>query len=1077
MGQYDINLRDYWRIIRKRKMIIIFTTVLLAIFSFIFAKLNEPAPIYSSSSAIRIDQNTAVSGLVGDGAFNQFQEMSTQTAVIRSYPVMQRVAKELGLIDKSLSSAEIAKNSRLVSIINGLSEQTETEQIGETNLIRIQVTSGDPDQAARMANTIASIFRGFDYETRNEAILKQSDFINGQLKASEQALKIAELNIKKYKEENNVLSVSIEATIVSRTLQTERKRVTEIKKALSKLRDAIQQVRFIGEFQAGKTKRIPVDDIESGLGPLNKQLVQLQVQRDTLLENFTTLHPSVRTILVQIRNVVREMLLVLEGREHSFAAELEYRTRELKKAERRNNEIPNISLAIQRLERRLGTNMEVHNLLRQKSEEVKIKLAGTQHLVHIVKPAFRPTFRDNPPQVGVNTFVGALLGLIVGAVFALVLETMDTSIGAIEDVESYLEIPVLGVIPMVDAEELEQEYLASNPEKEGRFTPDTFGRLVTHFVPRSPVAEAYRSFRTQMDFLALEKGGNLFLLTSTTPGEGKTTTAINFAIAYAQTNKRTLLIDADMRKPTIYRVFGIDREPGLTEILLGNYTADECIRTMTDIMLGKFDMEDIMITPGLDNLSIMTCGNIPPNPSELLGSPRMTDFLEEVRGEFDIIIIDTPPVLPVTDAAILSPRVDGVVLVYRVGTIARGALKRAKIQLDNVRANVWGVVLNSMRAEVSADIDTFQYQSGYYYAGYSEEAEEDSTADMPIYQRWYTQAKNLIAPTSDGEILHEEASPLARILGAALIIFSFALIAGGIFWQQGVDLPLFGSLKSATREIGEGSNTVQLDALWESLKKYRPRQPAIPKKVEPAPSGGAAKENPPPAPGNEAPTAPGQKTSALDRAPLENKGFRKVALRVTRPSEGEATPPGGLLRPKLSAIVLQRRAAFRRISQGVPALPAGAEKPRHPFSIILSVNRLRSTTEKQLRRLKKAGLTAHFVQVPTTKGLMDRLYLGAFETPRAARKFLQAQVTPATPKGESPFVDRLPYALEVGRELAPGEADVLRVILKAAGFSPREEKKNGSVRILVGAFRQPGESVEAARLLQSQAISFRLIAR
>ncbi|MDA0999386.1 MAG: AAA family ATPase [bacterium] len=645
MGQYDINLRDYWRIIRKRKTIIIFTTILLAIFSFIFAKLNEPAPIYSSSSAIRIDRNTAVASVIGDssGLGGQFQEMSTQTAVIRSYPVMERVAKELGLIDKSLSSEEIAKNSRLVSVVNSLSDQTESEQIGDTNLIRIKVTSTDPDQAARMANTIAAIFRLFNYETRNEATLKQSQFINGQLEASERALKEAEQNIKKYKEEKSVLSVSIEATVTSRALEVESARVGELEKLLEKLRDAIQQVRFIGEFQEGKTKRVPVDDIESGLGPLNKQLVELQVQRDTLLDNFTVEHPSVRTIIVQIKNVVREMLLTLEGRERSLAGELEYRKRELKKITDRNNEIPNIALELQRLERKLATNMEVHNLLRQKAEEVKIKLAGTQHLVHIVKPAFRPAFRDNPPQVGVNTFVGALLGLIVGAVFALVLETMDTSIGAIEDVESYLEIPVLGVIPVVDAEELEQEYLEANPDKVGRFTSDMFGRLVTHFVPRSPIAEAYRSFRTQMDFLALEKGGNLFLLTSTTPGEGKTTTSINFAIAYAQTNKRTLLIDADMRKPTIYRVFGIDREPGLTEVLLGNYTAEECIRTMTDIMLGKFDMEDIMITPGLDNLSIMTCGSIPPNPSELLGSPRMNDFLEEVRGEYDVVIIDTPP--------------------------------------------------------------------------------------------------------------------------------------------------------------------------------------------------------------------------------------------------------------------------------------------------------------------------------------------------------------------------------------------------------------------------------------------------
>ncbi|MDA0999387.1 MAG: hypothetical protein O2807_02555, partial [bacterium] len=216
----------------------------------------------------------------------------------------------------------------------------------------------------------------------------------------------------------------------------------------------------------------------------------------------------------------------------------------------------------------------------------------------------------------------------------------------------------------------------------------------------------------------------------------------------------------------------------------------------------------------------------------------------------------------------LGPRVDGVVLVYRVGTIARGALKRAKLQLDNVRANVWGVVLNSMRAEVSSDVDTFQYQSGYYYAGYSEEAEESRPVDMPIYQRWYTQARDLIAPTSDDEMIREEASPFARILGAALIFLSFALIAGGIFWQQGVKLPLFGSLKLMTGQIGYGAadNTIQLDALWEGLRKSRPTKPPVPQTVKPAPPGSpeTGKESTPPASGVKTSPVPGKKTSALE---------------------------------------------------------------------------------------------------------------------------------------------------------------------------------------------------------------------
>ena len=262
MGQYDINLRDYWRIIRRRKIIIIFTTFTLSFFSFIFAKLNEPAPIYSASSALRIDQNTAVAGIVSDAdSFNKYQEMATQTAVIRSYLVMERVSKELGLIDKSLSSENIAKNSRLVSIINSMANEVVSAQVGDTNIISVTVTSGDPDQAARIANTISTVFRNFDFETRNQAILKQFNFIKSQLEGSEVRLRESEQKIKAFKKNQKFLSLRVEASAIARLLEASRVKVGELEKAADKVRDAIQQVRSIGEFTAGKTKRIPVDDI------------------------------------------------------------------------------------------------------------------------------------------------------------------------------------------------------------------------------------------------------------------------------------------------------------------------------------------------------------------------------------------------------------------------------------------------------------------------------------------------------------------------------------------------------------------------------------------------------------------------------------------------------------------------------------------------------------------------------------------------------------------------------------------------------------------------------------------------
>ena len=648
---------------------------------------------------------------------------------------------------------------------------------------------------------------------------------------------------------------------------------------------------------------------------------------------------------------------------------------------------------------------------------------------------------------------------------------MDTSIGAIEDVESFLEVPVLGVIPILDSEELERQYVESNPDRAGRFSPDIYGRLVTHFVPRSPVAEAYRSFRTQMDFLSLEKGGNIFLITSATPGEGKTTTAINFAISYAQTNKRTLLIDCDMRKPSIYRIFGIDREPGVTDILLGNYNWEDCIRTMTDIMLGKFDMEDMMLTPGLDNLSILTTGNIPPNPSELLNSPRMTEFLENLRQEYDFIILDTPPLLPVTDAAVLGTRADGCVLVYRAGAIARGALKRAKLQLDNVRANVWGIVLNSMRAETSSDLDSFRYQSSYYYGGYVEEAAEDSLANLPFYERWYHQALDAVFPSNDENVI-EEASPLSKAIGAVLVALSFTAVGAGMAWQTGIDIPAIGSLASAVRAIGSapGDALKNLDEIWKNAHKGQ---------LLPTPTG----NTPPPA--IEAPPAEKEKISKIEAPSTGNASVESNAGPGVWPtvppiqlasSGREAVPRSFPLPAEERPGTNQLKSLPNRVAMlNIPPAAPDTELPKRPYSIVFSVNNLHKTTRRQMAQLQKSRLAPSFAPVKYPKGSLDRVFLGAFTTKEKAQAELEKYDIPQIFRQNGPIIQELPYALQIGWDMSPDELEVIRVILKSIGLHVYFDDASG--RMLLGAFKSSAESQTAANLLTRENIPHRLITR
>ena len=391
------------------------------------------------------------------------------------------------------------------------------------------------------------------------------------------------------------------------------------------------------------------------------------------------------------------------------SAELQRQMQTVRKAQRN---FPDVSLKLVQLQRELTLNENLLTTLLSKQQEVQIKEKEQVDEVSVVRPAIPPSQPMNPPQMGGKTIVGLLIGLTVGLVLAFVMESLDTSIGTIQDIEGFLEMPVLGLIPLIDpTKDPLIAPLADDEESGPLLKMRPF--LVSLFSPRSTIAEAYRSLRTNVEFLSLEKNVKTLCVTSASLMEGKTTTAINLAITIAQTGKKTLLVESDLRKPFLHHAFGIDRDPGLSDAIVGNKDWRECLRTVTDLMLGPLGIEKLMAMPNIDKLSLLTSGSPPPNPSEFLNSQRMTDLIAIFREEYDFIIFDCPPVLPVTDAAILASKTDGTLLVYRVGKIARSALKRTKVLLENVRGRVLGLVLTGLKAEVSPDYEELEY---YRYA-------------------------------------------------------------------------------------------------------------------------------------------------------------------------------------------------------------------------------------------------------------------------------------------------------------------------------------------------------------------------
>lgn len=726
MAQYDLNIRDYWRVIKKRKFIIVFTVVAMGLFSLVFAIMGEPIPLYRASASVKIEKTGSVTGLYIQAiSWSQTDDMETQAAVIKSYFIMEKVAKELGLIPRDLPSEELRASKEYLGIILNLKNSVDTEQEGYSNIINIIVTSEDPRFAQRLANTIAHVYKEERILDLNKRTLEAKRFIENQLKIIKERLRNSEEAVRNFREEKKLVSLRAQT---SRMLG----QMARLRAVYEKAKEDYQKVRDINDLLA-RTKDKPltsktsfyIKEASTLYKNLNDRIVKLMLKRDSLLLTYTENFPQVIEINRQIREITVNMKAQLSSQEKVIAENIRTLKKKIDEMEQQIRMLPEKGLELARLEREVKVNMQVYTFLEEKYQESLIKEAEKIEEVKIVKPALEPTIPINPPKTMATGVVGTLIGLILGIVFAFLIETFDTSIGAIEEVEDFLGVHVLGIIPYISSQEIRATLKEKYPGDVDEEIANRNARLVSHFAPKSILAESFRALRTNLSFTSLEKDIKTTIFTSSSPKEGKTISVINLAITMAQAGNKVLLVDADLRKPVISRTFGLDQAPGLTDVILGNYEWRRVVRTITDVMMGKMSMDDIMETPGIDNLHIITSGTIPPNPAELVNSKGISEFIKEARSEYDMVLVDAPPVLAATDAAILGSRVDGVVLVYQVGKISRGALKRAKAQLDNVKAKVIGVVLNGLRAEISPDFADYDYYK-YYYA-YGEEEERRKT--------------------------------------------------------------------------------------------------------------------------------------------------------------------------------------------------------------------------------------------------------------------------------------------------------------------------------------------------------------
>ncbi len=710
MAQYELNVIDYWLILKKRKYLILLSAVMVVVFTFLFSELLKPNPIYEASARVKFERSaTMAQQLLESLSYSNINDIGTQIEFIRSFPVMERVARELNRVAPD-TSEEAKRSAAYLNNIYNLGQEIAAQREGDTNIIRISATSDQPEQAERMANLTADAYRIENIETRNRLVNESRRFVEEQLGSLEKRLNDSEEALRAFKEREGQVFLSEEARAALDTFTKLEEQYIEVTRKRAEGERQIDILRRSDAVVGNQTSRIFTEEPNALLTILNQRLLDVIQERNTLLINYTADHPQVVEQQRKIDNVRSEMIQELKSKVATFIDREEAIQRQRAHYRQRYLGYPRSAIQISRLERDVKVNTDLLATLKAKHQELLIKGAERIEEVTIIAPAMTPTYPINDSNVTLNLMVGALMGCFLGIVLAFGRESFDTSIGTIEGVEEFLKVPVLGIIPQFDHKALKDMAQEVLPPDTPSSVAESLSKLICLLDPRSVLSESLRSLRTNIQFASLDRRVKSIIFTSAGLGEGKSTCVINLAITMAQEGMKVLLVDGDLRKPIVHQRLGLDREPGLVDALLGTTSWRSYVRSATDLMLGTVGVDRFMTTPGLDNLHVLTCGSESGNPNEFLNINKIKALTAEMQEEYDIVLIDTPPILPVTDAVAFSSRVDGTILVYQVGRIGRNALKRAKFLLDHAQANVLGVVLTNVKSEVTPEYGLYRYE-------------------------------------------------------------------------------------------------------------------------------------------------------------------------------------------------------------------------------------------------------------------------------------------------------------------------------------------------------------------------------
>jgi polysaccharide biosynthesis transport protein len=727
----ETHLFDYVAILRRH--IWISLAFLITVVTVVTIASFKMRPVYVASAQVEIEREEASTAPFEAGTGQDFWEdmesyIQTKAKILQSDTLALETIKSLELWKYSEFKSDpreimsAAANDpdhpgRKPAILSEFLSRLTVKRVPDSHLLQVSFESENPALAARVVNTHLENFIDSDYRTKFEGATRASNWLSEQLNDFKIKVEQSEDARIAYERQNQIWSIGQEGDITTAKL-------AELSQELTAAQaDRMKAEADYALVRSGNLAALPSVEQSSLMQDLLKRQSLLKEEYTEALEQFGPKYPKVERLQAQMaelnRSIQKQEQLAAKHVESVYEAALK-REQLLNGALGKQKEVVNAQaqrmIQYNILKREAEANKQLYYGLLGKLKEATLAAGIRTSSLRVVDPAMVPSHPARPQRAR-NITLAFVVGLVGGIGLAFLREYLDDTVKTPDDVEYLGNLPSLAVVPTqaaLNGHAGAAARLLKSAESAGQTAENGRVELVALERPQSPIAEAFRALRTSLLLSRAEKPPQVILVTSALPKEGKTTAAVNLAAILAQLGDRTVLLDADLRKPGIGRLFGLnDRHaPGLSSYLAGAATIEQCVHA----------------SPQNSELLIVPAGPVPPNPADLLSSKRLLDGINALRRDAKFIVVDSPPIMVATDAVILSSWADGVLLVVRSGTTPKGAFTRVRDVLAGVKCRPLGVILNAVDTSAPDYYYSYRYYP-YQYGSYGGDKGSSVEAD------------------------------------------------------------------------------------------------------------------------------------------------------------------------------------------------------------------------------------------------------------------------------------------------------------------------------------------------------------